>query len=319
MGRTIVVFFLLVNGLPAQEQPPGADQLRITEEPTAHIAVSIGDQLFTKYDFSNYAKPIFYPVYGPGQIPMTRNFPMKKTGGESADHPHHKSIWTGHIINGIDFWSETGGHVKQQSSERLDNCSFRVRNDWVSNRDGSIVVTDTATYQFGYSNAARWIDATIEFNASHGDVTFDDTKEGMFAIRMHPHLQLTADPASGASAVVGNAINSNGTGGKEIWGQAADWVYYFGKIENQPAGIAIFDHPSNLRHPTTWHAREYGLVAANPFGLHAFQGKPLGAGAHKLRRGDSIQFRYRLLFLRGAAESKEIEAAYRSYVDGLDR
>ena len=81
-------------------------------------------------------------------------------------------------------------------------------------------------------------------------------------------MRLSPDEKRGVEKVTGQALNSNGTSGKSIWGESAKWVYYWGTINDKAVGIAIFDHPSNLRHPTAWHAREYGLVAANPFGLH---------------------------------------------------
>ena len=37
--------------------------------------------------------------------------------------------------------------------------------------------------------------------------------------------------------------------------------------------IAIFDHPGNPGYPTYWHARGYGLFAANPLGRHIFDPK----------------------------------------------
>jgi len=43
-------------------------------------------------------------------------------------------------------------------------------------------------------------------------------------------------------------------------------------------GIAVFDHPSNPRHPTTWHVRDYGLFAANPLGCTILKRKTKGLG-----------------------------------------
>jgi hypothetical protein len=66
----------------------------------------------------------------------------------------------------------------------------------------------------------------------------------------------------------------------------------------------MFDNPNNPRHPTTWHVRDYGLFAANPFGLHDFEKKPAGAGDFKIAAGQGATFRYRFYMHRG----NEIEA-----------
>ena len=286
------------------------------EKKNGTIVVMAGDELFTRYDFSSHEKPVLHPVFGPQQIRMTRDWPMKVTDGEANDHPHHKSMWLGHEINGIDFWSEKTGTVKHDSVVKLDtdrNC-FAVKNNWISKKDGSIVCTEDSTFGFGGSKNKRWIDATHTFNASHGDVHFEDTKEGMFALRTHPDLRLNPDKKRGVEQVFGNAINSQGTTGKAIWGQSAKWVYYWGTIDEKVVGIAIFDHPTNFRHPTTWHAREYGLVAANPFGLHHFKKVKKGDGAHTVKKGGQITFRYRVVFQLGKQSPDELNRQFDEWV-----
>ena len=286
----------------------------------SEVNVKIGDDLFTTFVFGKYDKPIFYPVFGPNQIGMTRNWPMKDgEPGESHDHPHHKSIWFSHEINGIDFWSEQEGAVSTsivdpQSGERN---SFLTRSDWIRKDNGNTVLTDETKFQFGFDETARWIDAQINFQATHGEVSFDDTKEGTFAVRTHPDLRLTSAPRNGVHDVHGRALNSNGESGQAIWGKAAKWVLYNGPVEGIPMSIAIFDHPNNLRHPTTWHARDYGLVAANPFGLHYFQGVVEGAGAYTLEQGKELQLRYRIVFIRGNATAEEVNERFNAFADTL--
>ena len=56
------------------------------------IAVKFGDELFTQYIFKGYEKPILYPVMAPGNVAITRRYPIeKKAANEATDHPHHKS------------------------------------------------------------------------------------------------------------------------------------------------------------------------------------------------------------------------------------
>ena len=76
--------------------------------------------------------------------------------------------------------------------------------------------------------------------------------------------------------------------------------------------IAMYDYPTNLGHPTTWHARDYGLVTANPFGQHHFLGKKKGAGAHKVKKGKELTLRYRIEFIGGAATAESITRRFES-------
>ena len=282
------------------------------------IDVKVDGELFTTFDYASYDKPILYPIYSPGQIAMTRDWPMKQdTKGESHDHPHHKSMWIAHEINGVDFWAEKGGSVKTQSVESNfvgePSNVFRANSNWVKKSDGKTLLSDQSTYWFGGDKTSRWINCLVKYQATHGDFQFDDTKEGLFAIRTHPNLRLTSKPKAGVTEVFGKAINSEGVTGKEIWGKRAKWLLYYGEIDGTPVSIAMYDHPSNLRHPTTWHARDYGLVTANPFGLHHFLGREKGSGAFKVKNGGALQLRYRVEFFKGIATVETIDEKFQAF------
>ena len=282
------------------------------------VNVTFDNELFTSFDGKSYEKPILYPIYAPGKIAMTRDWPMvENTVGESKDHPHHKSMWISHEISGVDFWTEASGTVNLQSIEtkfegQPENV-FRATSSWVRKSDQQTLLTDQTTYWFGGDQKSRWIHCLVNYRATHGDIEFEDTKEGLFAIRTHPDLRLEANPEAGVKEVFGKAINSEGQTGKEVWGKPAKWMLYWGTIEGKPVSIAIYDHPTNLRHPTTWHAREYGLIAANPFGLHYFLDGKKGAGAHQVRNGGSLQLRYRIEFFDGIVKPEIVEEKFEAF------
>ena len=101
---------------------------------------------------------------------------------------------------------------------------------------------------------------------------------------------------------------------KALWGKPSDWVDYSGEVEGEKAGIAIFDHPSNSPR-ARWHARGYGLFAANPFGLGACTGDKSKDGSLKLEPGGKLRLRYRVVIHgsgTGAAELAKIWKAYSS-------
>ena len=275
------------------------------------IEVKLGGKLFTEYHYKGFARPILYPVIGPGGVPMTRNYPIKKgIKGEATDHPHHTSLWYTHgDVNGHDFWLVGKGrgkivHDGVVKAVASDNRSvIRTRNKWVA-ANGRVQCTDERTITFLAVEGGRAIDYEITIKASEGDVTFGDTKEGTMAIRTNPVLRVEGPVAKG------KCCNSEGLKGKAIWGKRAKWVDYWAPIDGKTVGVAIFDHPSNPRHPTWWHARTYGLVTANPFGLHHFQNKPRGAGNMTIKAGESVTFRYRFLFHSGDAKEAKIAERY---------
>ncbi|MBL7133791.1 MAG: PmoA family protein [Phycisphaerae bacterium] len=283
--------------------------------------VKIDGDLFTEYVLEGHSKPILYPVIGPTGVGMTRNYPMKEdVDNEARDHPHQKSIWFTHDdVNGFHFWLEyphkgsdlKPGRIVQKAME-IEGNAIRTENDWLD-PDGKAICSDTRRLVFGVTPSGRYIDYAVTLRASHGDVVFGDTKEGTMGIRTHPLLRLQADEKRGNHTAKGNCVNSEGTEGKAIWGQRAKWVDYWAPIEGETVGIAIFDHPTNPRHPTWWHARYYGLVAANPFGIHDFEKKPEGTGDMKIASGQSITLRYRFLFHRGDVREANIAGEYEAF------
>lgn len=294
--------------------------ITIEKEEDSVLVVKTGEDIFTRFNYGNSNKPILFPVYGPGQQAMTRNYPMiKDVQGEASDHPHHKSIWFAHgDVNGLDFWSEK--YKIRSADVSFKSNTITSVNEWV---DGTkVIVHEVTTYSFASKNDRRYIDFSTKLTPGDGidEITFGDTKEGTFAVRTHPALRLTGNKKQGVTTANGQALNSNGESGKSIWGKKAKWVYYWANMNPSDAtkniyGIAIFDHPDNPRHPTTWHARDYGLVAANPFGLHHFQKQPAGSGDLKVTEKQPLELRYRILIGYGQLEQSELDIEFSSFAD----
>jgi len=280
------------------------------------LRVEINGQLFTEYHFKDVPRPYCYPVMGPGEAAMTRNWPMKDVPGEEHDHPHHRSLWFAHgSINGHDFWSEEKDFGKTVHEDFLEVKSgrdagvIRERCQWVA-ADGTVVCTDERTLRIYNPGQARerMLDFEITLFASHGDLTFGDTKEGTMAARLAATLRLKGKVGQG------HIVNSNGVRDGKTWGKRADWCDYYGPVDGKTVGMAIFDHPQNPRHPTWWHVRDYGLFAANPFGEHDFEKLPdKTAGNLTVAAGKSITFRYRFYLHEGDEKQGQVAEKYRQY------
>lgn len=288
------------------------DAVTLSDE-GARLKVEIGGQLFTEYHYRDVPRPFLYPVIGPGGLPMTRNWPMKQIENEERDHPHHKSLWFTHgNVNGIDFWSDNPNvgrivHEKFTQIKSGDHSGLiQSQDNWVG-PDGKIVCTDERTLRILSHENSRIIDFEITLHASHGALTFGDTKEGSMAIRLAETMRLRGKVGQG------HIVNSAGQRDNDTWGKRADWCDYYGPVKGQIVGVAIFDHPQNPRHPTWWHVRDYGLFAANPFGEHDFEKKSAGTGDLTIPAGQKVTFRYRFIFHQGDEKQARIAERYQKY------
>ena len=140
-------------------------------------------------------------------------------------------------------------------------------------------------------------------------MTFGDTKEGTFALRTAPTLRVEGEVAAGALR------NSEGDVDGGCWGKRARWLSCSGPVGDgsERVSVILFDHPDNPRHPTWWHARSYGLLAANPFGVHDFEREPAGTGDLTIGEGESVTFRYRLQVRRGPVTRELCDRLFDSF------
>jgi hypothetical protein len=83
-----------------------------------------------------------------------------------------------------------------------------------------------------------------------------------------------------------------------VWGTRAKWMDLYGNIGDEKISLVVCDHPGNTGYPTYWHARAYGLFAANPFGWYDFtDGKE--KFNFSLKPGQTLKFRYRIIISSG--------------------
>ena len=308
----------------------GAEPVELKQKGNT-IEVSIGGHPFTTYYFGPESpKPYLHPLRSAQGTIVTRGYPMvTNIPGESRDHPHHRALYFAHgDINGVDFWGEgeatpanQTAHGRQYPSagelptgrtafrkleaaeSGADSGAIKADFDLVG-PDGKAMGEETQEYVFRGDASTRTIDCTFTIRANHGPLKMGDTKEGTFAIRVVKALE----------APNGNMLNSNGgVGEKQIWGKRADWVDYSGRVGDEDLGIAIFDNPANPKHPTYWHAREYGLFAVNPFGEHDFYNDPKRDGSITIPAGGTLTQRYRVLIHHGDASAARLPEAYQVY------
>jgi hypothetical protein len=296
------------------------------ERKDKQIEVTIGGKPFTTYYFDPaVAKPYLMPLRSAQGTIVTRGFPVgnEVPPGSERDksfEPHQRPLYFAHgNIDSLDFWGEEvfakyfNDHGKQDYGkmvmEKIDEArggdSGTIKAEFSLQGPGGHVIGDeTQAFTFRGDDHTRVIDCEFTVRATHGPLTFGDSKEGTFGIRVAK--ELNSPPA--------HMVNSQGAEGeKAIWGKRAEWVDYDGKVEGEDVGIAVLDHPKSFRHPTTWHARGYGLFAANPFGLRDFTRDPNQDGSWTIPERKSLTFRYRVVIHHGDYKTANIAEAYQKY------
>jgi len=290
------------------------------------IDVLFDGKLFTSYRYANdLTKPILYPVYAPSGIMVNRAYPFAEVPGESKDHPHHTGIFfTYDEVNSDGFWNNVTSppQIKHINVTEMKACSGRGKLStimhWVG-KNGQTLLEEKRTMTFIPGKDQYAIDFSIDLTAKDTKVVFGDTKEGMFAIRVAPFL-CESTGSDWVKDVTGTAeyLSSNGDRTeKNVWAKRAKWVRLEGQKDSKTVGIAIFNHPKSTNYPTYWHARGYGLFAANPLGQYVFEtatgnkdAKPLNL---TLQPGQSAHFAFRMLIYDGKRTPEQLEKIFDDY------
>jgi len=297
------------------------------------VRVEIDGHLFTEYVYGDGAsRPYCYPVLASDGMRLTRDYPMKDTPGEDRDHPWHRSLFFAHsMVGGVDFWNEGTGDAGKSPKEKgrivadkiLETTSgkvgvLRATNRWTA-PDGRVICTDERTLRFRSVPGGRLLDFEVTFQAlPDAPLLLGDNKDGTMAVRVAQWMTMPHKYQKQDLPGNGHIVTAKGDRDNDAWGKRADWCDYFAPHEGKTYGIAIFDHPQNLRHPTWWMARNYGLFGANPFGWHDYEGlkdQP-HIGDHTIPAGGSLTLRYRFYFHEGDTDAARVAHYYSEYSAG---
>lgn len=335
---------LLMSYVSPAEKPVQAQEVKLVHnEQQQKVDVIINGQPFTSYIYpSTIKKPVLYPLRTAKGTLVTRGFPLDPREGERVDHPHHVGLWFNYgDVNGLDFWNNSDSiapekrdqygtilHKKvNNASSGKDKGELDVTMEW-QDPDGKPILREDTKFVFSGNEFNRTIDRITTLTALDKDVSFEDNKEGMIGIRVARQLEHPSDKPELFTDASGKATNvpimnnegvsgvyksSEGLEGDAVWGTRGKWVDLSGNINGEEISLIMMDHPKNVGHPTYWHARGYGLYAANNLGQKAMSGGKEELN-FKLAKGKSVTFRHRIVIRSGAKMSDdEMKSAYQKF------
>ncbi|MEZ5967032.1 MAG: PmoA family protein [Planctomycetota bacterium] len=302
------------TGVEAQSDP--APNTTLTAGGDGAVVDVDGDTFFALAEH-RWSRPVIWPLHAPSGVPVTRSWPMQDEVEAERDHPHQRSLWFAHgDVDGVDFWTEGRGsgrvELDGRSRSTLDEHGRVVstaQHRWVDST-GKLVCRDARTWTAHVDGAGRHLRLDVTLRAlPERPLHLGDTKEGTFGLRLHPALRLEGKVATG------HYLDAEGRTDRAVWGKRARWVAASGTVDGHAVGLVVMDHPRNLRHPTWWHARPYGLLAANPFGAHDFEGAPEGSGDHEVPAGQELALTYGVFLFEGVPDPEHIEKVWRAFAD----
>ena len=298
---------------------PAVGQVQITPGPEK-IAVRIDGKPFTEFFVAgaDVTKPYLHPLRAASGTYVTRMWPMENVPEEAndqKDHQHQRGVWFAHdSVNGLDFWNNEASYTtpnrgkivlrKAGTASGPESGSIVATFEW-QDLEGAPLLREDRVMTFYRDPALRTIDFDISLTAIQ-KLTFGDSKESTFGIRIRPVLQ----EDKGA----GHILNADGLASeKEAWGKPSNWCDYSGDVHGEKLGIAVFDNPQNPRHPVRWHVRAYGLFAANAFGLSVFTNDKSQNGSVTVAPGQSLRYRYRVIVHPGDAKTADVAGLWAKY------
>jgi hypothetical protein len=306
----------------------------VANEAQRRVDVTIDGQPFTSYLWpTTLKKPVLYPLITDEGITVTRGYPLNPRPNERVDHPHHAGMWFNYgNVNGFDFWNNSDA-IKPEGRAKMgtilqtkivstqsgaDSGELVVDSVWVTGQ-GQQILDQTTHYVFSRRPHERVIDQIITLKAIDRAV-FNDDKEGVLGIRVAHWLESpdekggvfldanghpTKVDAADTSGATGVYLTSEGVKGGAAWGTRGKWCSLTGHTGDHTVTIAILDHPKNPGYPTYWHARGYGLFAANPLGRSIFDPKQPPFN-FTLEKAQTATFRYRVLLISHEATAESL-------------
>jgi hypothetical protein len=307
-GRVFIALCTALSlGGRAMAQDP-ASMLEIAKHEDRLVISADGKSIAT-YVFRDPSipRPYFAHVRAPGGHQVTRNHPPI-AGRDRTDHDTmHPGIWMAFgDLGGSDFWRNRASIVHHAFLETpqggAGTASF-VEEKHYLRVSGSLVCKERFRCTIHVLDGGYLLSWDSTFFADD-EFYFGDQEEMGLGLRVATQISELED---------GRLKDSEDrVSAEKIWSHAAAWCDYSGPRGGDWIGMTLMCHPANFRQ--SWlHARDYGFVAANPFGQKAMKKGPPSKVV--VKPGDNLRLRY-AIWMHATRDNQEpdIAAAYAKYL-----
>lgn len=269
--RLFAVRLLFVAVVVSASRTAIAEGELTTESKPGEVVIELGEQPLLRYVYADEAvrRPYFCDVKTPTGVQVTRNHPPAE--GDLQDHAtFHPGIWLAFgDLSGADSWRGKAAveHVEFVAAPAVNEgvLTFTVRNRYWNAAHDAAVCDEVCVYRLSRGPGSYTLTLDATFAPKAGAVVFGDQEEMGLGVRMATGL---SEKTAKGSVLTDSEFRTTASA---VWGKPGDWCDYSGVIDGKPAGVTVFSHVGNFRKPW-WHARDYGLLVANPFGRKAFTG-----------------------------------------------
>ena len=310
-GNHLWLFAVALAAIAAQIGQAGpprdrASSLRLEKNDYA-VSIFTGERQVLEYRFvESPFKPYVSKLFTPSGVQILRDSP--------SDHKHHHALMLALAVDSIDFWAEAEG-AGQEKNRSLSLENARVEKGLES---------------AGLSQGLEWVggpEKQVLLLEKRAVIAYQGPALGATLLTWHSRLQT---PPGRRSSVLtgshyfglglrfvesmdqgGHFINSEGSAGDPVRGSerltSARWCAYTASADGHPVTAAVFDHPSNARHP----ARMFTM--APPFAYLAAT-LNLWKEPMTLTPGRDLALNYGVALWDGETKADEIERLYRLWV-----
>jgi len=309
---TAIPFLLCLGMLMPQASMAEAPALSWQQTDTS-LALHHGDKVVWRLVFdAKQPKTYFHPLATvDGDV---------LTAFEPPDHRWHRGLWwSWKFINGVNYWEENAQTNQSDGINELTAASVKPGKDFSATAElrfsyhlpaTAPVMTEVRKLAVSRPDAdgRYWIDWTSEFTAGAAPVKLDRTPPahlggppwGGYAglsLRLPPDLKGWAYRTSEGKTTAAAAT-----------GQPARWT----DLSGPAAGISVFDHPANPRHPSAWYVSETApLIYFSPALLF---NDPLELAANQ-----TITLRYRVLVHSRPLTNDQIDADWKRFATPIGK
>ena len=255
-------------------------------------------------------RPYFAHLHAPGGVQVTRNHPPI-AGKDAVDHAEmHPGLWLAFgDLSSADNWRLKAPVLGDGLLEKLQGGAgkggFVITNRYQANDGKKGVCHEVCRYTFFAKPAGYLILWDSKLYNNESDFTFGDQEEMGLGVRLATPLTVKAG---------GQILTSEGhKNEKQVRGKSSPWCDYSGTVAGKRVGVTLMQHPRNFR-PAWYHARDYGLLVANPFGRKALTGGETSLVT--VKRGETFRLRFGVFLHSRADDAKlDVGAPFQDYLN----